>query len=78
MESSVKEELFTEKVKGGTRTYFFDVKKASNGSDYLIITESRKDGEKFKRERVFVFDNDLKGFIGGLKKALKFMKDSAG
>ena len=78
MESSVKEGLFTEKVKGGTRTYFFDVKKASNGSEYLIITEQKKEGEKFKRERVFVFDNDLKEFIGGLKKALKFMKDSAG
>ena len=78
MESSVKEGLYTEKVKGGTRTYFFDVKKASNGSNYLKITESRKDGESFKRERVFVFDNDLREFIGGLKRALKFMKDSAG
>ncbi len=77
MESSVKEGLYTEKVKGGTRTYFFDVKKASNGSDYLIITETKREGSKFRQERVFVFDNDFREFIGGLKRALKFMKDSA-
>ena len=78
MESSVKEGLYTEKVKGGTRTYFFDVKKSSNGSEYLIITETKREGSKFRQERVFVFDNDLREFIGGLKRALKFMKDSAG
>ena len=36
-----KTELFSEKVMGGSRTYFFDVKQAKDGAYYLVISESR-------------------------------------
>lgn len=78
MATKVGNEIFSEMVKGGSRTFFFDVKKSSKGSKYLIITESRKVGGEFKQERVFIFDDQLEPFLGGLKKALKFMKGSEG
>lgn len=78
MATEVGNEIFSEKVKGGNRTFFFDVKRSSKGSKYLIITESRRVSGKFKQERVFVFDDHLEPFLEGLKKALKFMKGSEG
>ena len=78
MATEVGNEIFSEMVKGGTRTFFFDVKKSSKGSKYLIITESRRVGSEFKQERVFIFDAQIEPFLGGLKKALKFMKEPGG
>jgi len=78
MATEVGNEIFSEMVKGGGRTFFFNVKLSSKGSKYLVITESRKVGDEFKRERVFIFDDHLEPFLGGLKKALKFMKEPGG
>jgi len=38
-------------VKAGSKTYFFDIKKTQEGKAYLVITESRFQGEERKRER---------------------------
>ena len=48
----------------GKRTYFFDIKEASNGSKYLRITESSftKENER-KRNSFILFKEDLKEFI---------------
>ena len=42
------EKVHSQMVRAGSKNYFFDVKKASNGSHYLTIAESykKKDGEK--------------------------------
>ena len=37
-----REEIFSEKVKAGKRTYFFDVKSTRSNDYYLTITESKK------------------------------------
>ena len=52
----------------GKRTYFFDVKEASNGSKYLKITESSftKENER-KRNSFILFKEDLGGFIKIIK-----------
>ncbi len=64
-------------LKFGKRTYFFDVKEASNGSTYLRITESRfvKEGEEHKRNSIILFKNDVDLFIEMLNKNKKGLKD---
>lgn len=71
--STERRELFSESVRAGTRTYFFDVKESSEGSKYLVISESRKLGETRERSRVMVFEEDILSFAEGLRKAVDFM-----
>ncbi len=71
--SREKKELFSERVKAGSRTYFFDIKESSGGSKYLVINESRKVGESHEHKRVMVFEEDVQSFSEGLKKAVEFM-----
>ncbi len=61
------------KLKFGKRTYFFDVKEATNGNKYLRITESRfiKEGEERKRNYFTLFRDEIKDFIKELELASK-------
>ena len=65
-------ELFSEKVSAGSRTYFFNIKETSKGDKYLVINESKKSGETFEHHRIMVFEEDLAAFNNGLKKAIEF------
>jgi len=67
-------ELFSTKVSAGKRTYFFDIRVASNGVKYLAITESKHIDGSYKRNRIFIFQEHIPLFIKGLKEALKFIK----
>ena len=51
-------------IKDGSRTYFIDVEKMSDGKPYLKITESRYKGEKEERKRndVIVFPEKAEAF----------------
>lgn len=71
--STIKKELFSEKVRAGSRTYFFDVKESASGSKYLVINESRKVGVSHEHNRIMVFEEDIQFFIEGLKKAADFI-----
>ncbi len=57
-------------LKCGKRTYFFDVKEASNGNNYLRVTESRfvKEGER-RRNTLTLFKDDLEEFMKKLDTA---------
>ncbi len=70
------DELFSERVKVGKRTYFFDVKENIRGEKYLFITESKKgeDGN-FIRNRILIFNEDMEKFLEGFNKAIDFMKE---
>ncbi len=52
-------------LKCGKRTYFFDVKDASNGNKYLKISESAfiKEGEPRKRNTFILFKDNVKEFV---------------
>lgn len=56
-------ELASERVQAGSRTYFFDVKQATDGAKYLVISESRKTGEQWEHHRVMVFEEHLGAFV---------------
>lgn len=77
--SQSREEIFSEAIRAGKRTYFFDVK-ATRGNDYyLTITESKKrfnrDGKSFyEKHKVFLYKEDFEKFTEGLASAIDFIQ----
>ncbi len=63
-EAGDRREIFSSRVRAGSRTYYFDVKKNSKNDNYLVISESKKvadDSEK-QRHRIMVFEEDIEKF----------------
>ncbi len=81
--SERKDEIFSNAVRAGKRTYFFDVK-ATRGDDYyLTVTESKKkfteDGKfHFEKHKLFLYKEDFEKFAGGLKDAIDFIQEKKG
>ena len=73
-------DLFSQAVKAGKRTYFFDVKETKTGEKFLVITESKKrfdneDGKFFyEKHKIFLYPEDFEKFRGTLENALKFVE----
>ena len=67
--------MFSEIIKGNARTYFFDVKKASNGNPYLLLTESKKNKDGgFEKVRIIIFQDDMPAFVEMVNKSQKMME----
>ena len=58
------DQIDSETVKAGSKTYFFDLKETKEGQLYLTITESRFMGEGKDRERasIVVFPDHAQDF----------------
>jgi hypothetical protein len=74
-----REEIFSEAVRAGKRTYFFDVKATRRNDYYLTITESKKrfnrDGKSFyEKHKVFLYKEDFDKFVDGLVSAIDYIK----
>jgi hypothetical protein len=76
------DEVFSERVKAGKRTYFFDVKKTRGNDLYLTITESKRkygseEGDKaeFEKHKIFLYKEDFEKFSDGMTTALDKIKD---
>jgi len=76
------DEVFSEKVKAGKRTYFFDVKKTRGNDLYLTITESKRKygseiGERaeFEKHKIFLYKEDFEKFSEGMDNALGKIKE---
>ncbi|HIP37379.1 MAG TPA: DUF3276 family protein [Crocinitomix sp.] len=76
------DEVFSERVKAGKRTYFFDVKKTRGNDLYLTITESKRkynsedsDRPEFEKHKIFLYKEDFEKFTGGMQAALDKIKE---
>jgi hypothetical protein len=83
MDSTDREEVYSNAVKAGKRTYFFDVKATRNGDYYLTITESKKKFDKdgtpnYEKHKVFLYKEDFEKFVEGLKDAIEVVKAALG
>ena len=61
----------------GPRTYAAQVKRATNGNHYLVLTEGKRDegtGE-VRKTRLFVFSEDFSAFFHMLQDTARFVKD---
>jgi len=75
-----REEIFSEAVRAGRRTYFFDVKATRKNEYYLTITESKKrfnrEGSFFyEKHKIFLYKEDFDKFSDALVSTLGFIKD---
>ena len=73
-----REEIFSEKVKAGKRTYFFDVKATRSNDYYLTITESKKrfkdDGFTYEKHKIFLYKEDFHKFLDALTNTVNHVK----
>lgn len=72
------DEIYSNSIRAGKRTYFFDVRKTRNGEMYLTITESKKimqdEGNfHFEKHKIFLYKEDFEKFTNGLREALDFI-----
>lgn len=75
-----RDDLFSEVVRAGKRTYFFDVKATRANQQYLTITESKRrfseDQGKFfyEKHKIFLYGEDFEKFRNGLDAAISFIE----
>jgi len=72
---TIRESVFSKMLRAGSKNYFFDVKKASNGSNYLTITDSYKNqkGENVT-SRIMIFKDHTANFIATLEEAKTYLQ----
>jgi len=74
-----RDEIFSQSVRAGKRTYFFDVKATRKNDYYLTITESKKRFNKdgryfFEKHKIFLYKEDFDKFQEGMEQAIEFIK----
>ena len=73
-----RDEIYSEKVKAGKRTYFFDVKSTRSNDYYLTITESKKrfkeDGFTYEKHKIFLYKEDFNKFLDALTNTINHVK----
>lgn len=80
MEEREKEEVFSQAVKAGKRTYFFDVKETKQGERYITITESKRkfdneDGTfSYEKHKIFLYKEDYSKFQNALERVIRFVE----
>ncbi len=77
------EEIFSQVLRAGRRTYFFDVRETKAGDYYLTVTESKKfthdDGSfHYKKHKIYLYKEDFEEFNEILKKSTDFIVNEKG
>jgi len=70
-----REEIYSQVIRAGKRTYFFDIKATRANDYYLTITESKKrfnrDGRHYyEKHKLFLYKEDFDKFNGALSDVL--------
>lgn len=75
-----REDIFSQAVRAGKRTYFFDVKATKTNQYYLTITESKRrfnaeQGKFFyEKHKIFLYQEDFEKFKNGFETTIKFIE----
>ena len=71
-------EIYSQRVRAGKRTYFFDVKSTRSNDYYLTITESKRkykdDGFVYEKHKIFLYIEDFNKFFDALQDSLEHVK----
>ena len=78
-----RDEIFSERVRAGKRTYFFDVRATKADDYYLTVTESKKfthdDGSfHYKKHKIYLYKEDFTEFNEMLKAATDYIVNEKG
>ena len=73
-----KAEIYSQRVRAGKRTYFFDVKATRSNDYYLTITESKRrykeDGYFYEKHKIFLYKEDFDKFVDALRGSVDHVK----
>ncbi|NLZ77680.1 MAG: DUF3276 family protein [Spirochaetales bacterium] len=71
-------EVFSTRLVKNERTYFFNVKENIRGDIFLNIVESKglPDSDRFIRQSIIIYQEDLGEFLKELQKSLDFIKQN--
>ena len=73
-----KNEIYSQRVRAGKRTYFFDVKATRSNDYYLTITESKRrykeEGYYYEKHKIFLYKEDFDKFVDALKGTIDHVK----
>lgn len=70
-----KNELHTDKIIKGNRTYYFDIKKSEKDDLYLTISENKKTDNGSEHHRIMIFEEDVKDFVDTFRNSLLKFKE---
>ncbi len=74
-----KEEIYSQRVRAGKRTYFIDVKSTKSNDYYLTITESKRrfkdDGYFYEKHKIFLYKEDFNKFALALQNSIDHVKN---
>ena len=71
------ENVYSKKVKAGSRrTYFFDVRKTRGEDFYITLTESTKkhNSDNYERHKIFLYKEDFNRFLSSLQEVVEHVK----
>jgi hypothetical protein len=72
-------EIYSQRVRAGKRTYFFDVKSTRSNDYYLTITESKRrykdDGFFYEKHKIFLYKEDFEKFLLALQETITHVKN---
>lgn len=73
------EEIYSNAVRAGKRTYFFDVRETRGADHYLTITESKKKYDehgnfRYEKHKIFLYKEDFEKFGNALTEAVEEIK----
>lgn len=73
------EEIYSNAVRAGKRTYFFDVRETRGADHYLTITESKKKYDdhgnfRYEKHKIFLYKEDFEKFGDALADAVKVIE----
>jgi hypothetical protein len=73
-----RDELHSQRVPAGRRTYFFDVKTTRSGEDFFItITESKRIEEgRYEKHKIFLYKEDFGKFAAALHEAIDYIREN--
>lgn len=71
-----RDEVYSEKIRAGKRTYFFDVRSTRSNDYYLTITESKRryNGRGYEKHKIFLYKEDFNKFLTCLNQTIDHVK----
>ncbi len=77
-ENNEKAEIYSQRIRAGKRTYFFDVKSTRSNDYYLTITESKRkfkdDTYSYEKHKIFLYKEDFAKFVEALQNTIDHVK----
>lgn len=77
MQGRDRDEVYSEKIRAGKRTYFFDVRATRSNDYYITITESKRklNRQGYDKHKIFLYKEDFNKFLASLAKTIDHVKE---